>query len=219
MKKLIFIISTLVILCGFMLPNGRRYHSISEAPWGTAPWDMGWNMSFEGVEFCKHEDFLDSMVNKGYEIRENEKRYAILSGTFNGRYKDSKVVVYNKYGQAYLAEVYPKANRTWGEAKALYEELKQEFIINGDETLGYDTDENLNINHVREGKNYYAKIHRQFRRENAAYETIISVPGQGLIFLSIIPDIANPCGRWFWNKGKFQVRMRFRDDLDQETIN
>lgn len=217
MKAIKKISVILMIMFGFILAFGQKYHSIDEVPWGSSPYEMNWNLKFDGVEFCPWEDFLDSMTAKDYSIISKEDRYAILEGTFSDKYPDTKVVVYKKYGKAYLTEVYLKANATWADAKSLYEELRNEIITDGDRVVPFVADENLNIHHVKEGRNYYKKIHKQFKRGNAAYVTTVPLV-EGYIEIEITSNIVNPIARWFWKKGKFQIKVLYRNNLSEEAI-
>jgi hypothetical protein len=213
----------------FGAPNNgvqRKYHTLSEVPWGKAPWEMEWKLKFEGVEFlCPLNDFVDSLIARGYELRDKDKRYAILAGTYDGKYIDSRVIAYNKMSRpsagvtdrAYLTEVYPKAVDTWDEAKQMYETFKQEIGFDGVEMVPMAAIENTNISHVKEGKNYYKNLHKQFKNENAIYETYFSVP-EGFMSVEIIPWIMNPKGKWVWEHGKYQIKVTFRNHVPEDSL-
>lgn len=215
MKKLLLVVLAMFVV--FVNNDARKFHKLSEVPWGKAPWEMDWDLSFEGVEFCEYNAFVDSMQAKGYVLKEKERRYSIFTGTYDGKYKDVSLIVYEKSGRAYLSEIYFKANRTWEEAKSLYDELKNDLIFDDGEEMPHTSDENLNIHHVRQGKNYFKKLYKQFRRENVAYETIVVAP-EGLVTLNIIPQIVNPISKWFWKKGKYQVHLIYRDNILEDEI-
>ena len=216
-KKIISFVLMIVLSFMAICVSGQKYHTIDEVPWGSSPYEMNWNLKFEGVEFGPWDAFLDSMVVKNYSMISKEDRYAFLEGTFADKYQDSKLVVYKKYGKAYLTEVYPKASATWEDAKALYEELRKEIMTDGDRTVPSVVDENLNIHHVKQGRNYFKKVHKQFKRGNAAYVTTIPLI-EGYIEIEITSNIVNPISRWFWKKGKFQVKVLYRNNLSEEVI-
>ena len=198
--------------------TGRKYHSYSDAPWGTAPWDMGWAFVFEGAEMLVPlAEFTDSLEARGYKVTHDGGRFRILTGDYLGVYKDARIVAYAKGGKAYLVEVYPKATDSWEEAVRIYRDIRDYVSANGDETLPMDVDENLNISHVKEGPRYTDHIRREMRLGNVAYETVMTSP-EGTLILGIGPDIANPMTRWAWKRGKFQVRLEIRNHVPEDTV-
>ena len=198
--------------------QARKYHRIDEVPWGKAPFDMGWNLSFEGLELGGDSGvFIDSLETRGYEMIGEIERRAILKGTYAGMFPDSRLVVHSRDGKAFLVEVYPKAERTWEGALAAYAAVKREITVDEGETVPHFSDENLNVRHVREGRRYMRRIHRQFRDGNAVYETVVPV-AEGTVTLGLTPVIANPAGRWFWNRGRFQPRVLYRTTLPSDVV-